>query len=196
VAITGNITGNLSGSVGSVTGLTASNLDATISSRLASASYTAPDNTSITAIKAKTDNLPASPAAVGSAMTLTVAYDAAKTAAQAGDAMTLTLAYDAAKTAASQTSVDAIKASTDNLPSDPADESLIIAATDAIMARLGAPSGASVSADIGAVKSDTAAVKTKTDSLTFTVAGQVDANIQYVNDTQVNGDGSGTPWGP
>ena len=32
-------------------------------------------------IKAKTDNLPASPAAVGSAMTLTSAYDAAKTAA-------------------------------------------------------------------------------------------------------------------
>jgi hypothetical protein len=106
VAITGNITGNLSGSVGSVTGLTASNLDATISSRLASASYTAPDNTSITAIKAKTDNLPASPAATGDAMTLTVAYDAAKTAAQAGDAMTLTSAYDTAKTAASQTSVD------------------------------------------------------------------------------------------
>lgn len=33
------------------------------------------------AIKAKTDNLPASPAAVGSAMTLTSAYDAAKSAA-------------------------------------------------------------------------------------------------------------------
>lgn len=37
---------------------------------LLAASYTAPDNASITAIKAKTDNLPASPAAVGSAMTL------------------------------------------------------------------------------------------------------------------------------
>jgi hypothetical protein len=43
----------------------------------------------VLAVKAKTDNLPASPAAVGSAMTLTSAYDAAKTAAQAGDAMTL-----------------------------------------------------------------------------------------------------------
>lgn len=39
-------------------------LDVAISSRLAAAGYTAPDNTSITAIKAKTDNLPASPAAV------------------------------------------------------------------------------------------------------------------------------------
>lgn len=40
------------------------NLDSTISSRLSSAGYTAPDNASIVAIKAKTDNLPASPAAV------------------------------------------------------------------------------------------------------------------------------------
>ena len=38
-------------------------------------------DTEVAAIKAKTDNLPASPAAVGSAMTLTAAYDAAKTAA-------------------------------------------------------------------------------------------------------------------
>jgi hypothetical protein len=36
----------------------------------------------------------------GDAMTLTAAYDAAKTAAQAGDAMTLTADYDDAKTAA------------------------------------------------------------------------------------------------
>lgn len=57
-------------------------------------------DTEVAAIKAKTDNLPASPAAVGSAMTLTAAYDTAKTAAQAGDAMTLTGAYNAAKTAA------------------------------------------------------------------------------------------------
>ena len=40
------------------------------------------------------------------------------------------------------------------------------------------------------------AIKAKTDSLTFTVAGNVDANIQRINDVTVNGDGSGTPWGP
>ena len=57
-------------------------------------------DTVVDGIAAKTVNLPASPAAVGSAMTLTSAYDAAKTAAQAGNAMTLTSAYDAAKTAA------------------------------------------------------------------------------------------------
>lgn len=38
--------------------------------RLATTGYTAPDNASIASIKAKTDNLPASPAAIGSAMTL------------------------------------------------------------------------------------------------------------------------------
>lgn len=42
-----------------------------------------------------------------------------------------------------------------------------------------------------------AAVKTKTDSLTFTVAGSVDANVQHVNDIQVIGTGqSGSEWGP
>ncbi len=48
---------------------------------LLAANYVAPDNADIAAIKAKTDNLPASPAAVGSAMTLTSGYDAAKSAA-------------------------------------------------------------------------------------------------------------------
>jgi predicted Fe-Mo cluster-binding NifX family protein len=55
--IVGNITGNISGSVGSVVGLNVSNLDATVSSRLASSSYTAPDNSGVAAIKAKTDSL-------------------------------------------------------------------------------------------------------------------------------------------
>ena len=43
----------------------------------------------IAAIKAKTDNLPASPAAVGSAMTLTSAYDAAKSAASQASVTTI-----------------------------------------------------------------------------------------------------------
>lgn len=57
----------------------------------------------------------------------------------------------AAILAAVDTEIAAIKAKTDNLPTDPADESLIVAATDAIMARLGAPAGASMSADIADV---------------------------------------------
>jgi hypothetical protein len=102
-SVTGAV-GSVTGAVGSVTaGVTLAN-DAITAAKIAtdaiteiqsglaidstvmkSASYTAPDNASITAIKAKTDNLPASPAAVGSEMTLISAYDAAKTAAQASD---------------------------------------------------------------------------------------------------------------
>jgi hypothetical protein len=58
-------------------------------------------------------------------------------------------------TAPANSDITAIKVKTDNLPSDPADQSLIVAATDAVMGRLGAPAGASMSADIAAVKTDT-----------------------------------------
>lgn len=60
-------------------------------------------------------------------------------------------------------------------------------------------------ADIAAILTDTGttldtnitAIKAKTDSLAFTVAGQVDSNVQYVNDIEVTGDGqTGTEWGP
>ena len=57
----------------------------------------------LAAVKAKTDNLPASPAAVGSAMVLTSAYDAAKNAAPESGG-----------------NVADIKAKTDNLPAAPA----------------------------------------------------------------------------
>lgn len=50
-----------------------------------------------------------------------------------------------------------------------------IAAVKADTAKLGTPAGASVSADIAAVKTDTAGVKTKTDQFVFTVANRVDA---------------------
>ena len=42
-----------------------------------------------------------------------------------------------------------------------------------------------------------AAIKTKTDELTFTESGNVDANVQYVNDVEVDGTGAtGDEWGP
>lgn len=40
------------------------------------------------------------------------------------------------------------------------------------------------------------AIKVQTDKLTFTVANQVDANVQSINDTALTGDGGATPWGP
>ncbi len=58
-----------------------------------------------------------------------------------------------------------------------ADWTLGTAQTGDSFARLGAPAGASVSADVAAVKVDTAAVKLQTDKLAFTVTNQVDANV-------------------
>lgn len=71
-----------------------------------------------------------------------------------------------------------INAKTTNLPSDPADESLIIAATDAIMARVGAPVGASISADIAAVQSDADNIQTRIP--TALVGGRIDASVGAV----------------
>ncbi len=72
----------------------------------------------------------------------------------------------------------ATQASVDDLPTNAELATALAAADDAVLAQV-------------------ALVKAKTDSLTFTVAGQVDSNIQSVNDTTVNGNGqTGTEWGP
>lgn len=136
-------------------------------------------DTEVAAIKAKTDNLPASPAAVGSAMTLTSAYDAAKTAAQAGNPMTLTSAYDPAKTAAQAGDAMALTpgerttlasvvwaALTSGLSTvGSIGKRIVDYLTGDVFARLGAPAGASIAADVAAVKSVDDAIKAKTDNL-------------------------------
>jgi hypothetical protein len=135
--------------------------------------------TDTAAVKAKTDNLPASPAAVGSAMTLTGVYDAAKTAASqtsvddlptnAELATALAGADDAtlAAIAALPTAVtvSAIKAKTDNLPSDPADASDIASAFGTVATAFAAlPTAATVNA-----------IKAKTDNLPASPAAAGDA---------------------
>jgi hypothetical protein len=79
-----------------------------------------------------------------------IATDAIGSAEVAASAVTKIQAGLATATALSdvETTVAAISAKTTNLPSDPADQSLIIAATNAIIAVLGTPAGASLAADI------------------------------------------------
>lgn len=57
-------------------------IDSTQAETLATASALSTVSDNVSAVKAKTDKLPNEPAAVGSAMTLTQEYDAAKTASQ------------------------------------------------------------------------------------------------------------------
>ena len=47
-----------------------------------------------------------------------------------------------------------------------------------------------VKSDLVISNSDTTAIQTKTDSLTFSQAGHVDANVQRINDVAITGDGS------
>jgi hypothetical protein len=58
-------------------------------------------------------------------------------------------------------------------------------------------SGLATAAALTTVDTVVDAIQAKTDSLTFTVAGKVDANVTHVNETEVTGDGgTGTEWGP
>lgn len=72
----------------------------------------------------------------------------------------------------------------------------LVATTTANTDMRGTDSAATASA-LATVDANVDAVKLQTDKLTFTVANQLDANIQYVNDVAVTGDGtSGSEWGP
>ncbi|MER9937418.1 hypothetical protein [Mesorhizobium sp. M0088] len=110
--------------------------------------------------------------------------------------------------------VVAIDDKTTNLPSDPADQSLIIAATNAIQSSIGglndlsaadvsaqvdialADAALATAADLAATDGKVDAVQAKTDGLTFSGAA-VDANIAKVNGVTVEGGGTtGNEWGP
>ena len=82
------------------------NLNATISSRLATSGYTAPDNSSITAIKTKTDNLPSDPAS--------------NTQVNTRLASASYTAPDNATISTINTNVSAVKTATDRIPTNPA----------------------------------------------------------------------------
>ncbi len=54
--------------------------------------------------------------------------------------------------------------------------------------------GTNIAADVITVDTVVDAIKVQTDKLTFTVANQVDSNIQSINDVTITGDGSATPF--
>ena len=87
-------------------------IDSTQAATLATAAALTTVGDNVAAVKAKTDNLPAAPAATGDAMTLTSAYDAAKTASQFNAAQD-TVTIDSASVAAVQSGLSTFNPSTD-----------------------------------------------------------------------------------
>jgi hypothetical protein len=72
----------------------------------------------------------------------------------------------------------------------------VTGAVGSVTGAVGSVTGA-VGSVTGLTASDVGAIKTQTDKFVFTVANQVDANIQYVNDVAVTGTGAaGNEWGP
>jgi hypothetical protein len=129
-------------------------LDVSIGSRLASASYTAPANADIAAIKAKTDNLPVSPAATGDIPSAATNAAAVRTnlTTELGriDANVSSRLATSGYTSPANADITAIKAKTDNLPSDPADQSAVEAAIAAI------PAAPTAAANAAAVRTNLA----------------------------------------
>ena len=120
----------------------------------------------VDAIKLKTDNLPASPAATGAAMTLTAAYDKAK-----DDVLTPLGVVDGI--------VDSIKLKTDNIPASPAPANEYDARMTAIQADLDNPN--QYKADVSGL-----ALEATSQSILEDTGTTIPATIAGLNDIAVS----------
>ena len=69
----------------------------------------------------------------------------------------------------------------------------VTGAVGSVTGAVGSVTGA-VGSVTGLTAADVGSIKTQTDKFVFTVANQVDANVQYINDVAITGDGSATPF--
>lgn len=138
-------------------------------------------DTEIAAIKAKTDNLPSDPAD---------ASDIAASFSSIASTLTTIAGYIDTEVASILTAVDtevaAIKAKTDNLPSDPADQSAVEAAITAAQSAL----TTLIDAVDNFVDTEVAAIKTVTDKLN-TMLQTSGLNYQFTTDALENAPAGG-----
>lgn len=153
-------------------------LDTTVSSRLATSGYTAPDNADILLIKAKTDNLPASPAdeslVIAATNAIKTELDLVKAKTDNVDVVVSTRMAASSYTAPDNTDIALIKAKTDNIPASPAAVSDIPSADDIATDVVGALASADATVDaiaqgvteyMDANSTQLTGIKTKTDAL-------------------------------
>jgi hypothetical protein len=156
------------------------NMDAAVSSRLATAGYTAPDNAGITTL---TSRLTAGRATALDNLDAAISSRLASAGYTAPDNTGITTLL---------TRLSALRAAAlDNIDTTVSSRLASAAYTTPDNANIATAAAAAAAAAV-----DAAAIRLKTDSLAFTVPGKVDSNLLYVNGTQVSGDGAGTPWGP
>jgi len=162
-------------------------------------------------VKNDIDAILADTAVLGSPAGADIAADIAAIKAETASILTDTAEIGSAGAGltalASQSSVNTIDSNVD---------AILVDTGTTLPAQIGTPVGADISADIAAVKAETAniltdtgttlpatlttidsvvdAIKVQTDKFVFTVANQVDANIQSINDVTITGDGGGTPF--
>ena len=110
-------------------------IDSTQAATLATAAALTTVGDNVAAVKAKTDNLPANPAATGDAMTLTSAYDAAKTASQF-DPETTTVTIDNQSVQAVQSGLSTFNPSTTAVTMD-SEQLATLATAQALAAQSG-----------------------------------------------------------
>lgn len=216
----------------SAVGLASANLDtqiATLATAANLATVAGYIDTEVAAIKAKTDNLPASPAATGDIVSAAAIADAVwdevlsghltsgttgnalNAAGAAGDPWSTALPGAYGSGTAGKIVGDNLNATVSSrlatasytAPLDAAGtRSAVGLASANLDTQLDAlPTNAELATALAAaddaVLAQVALVKAKTDSLNFTTSGQVDANVQYVNDVAVTGNGQvGNEWGP
>jgi hypothetical protein len=182
------------------------NLDAAVTTRLASASYTAPDNATISAIAGYVDTEIASIKGVIDKLDTAMELDGAvyrftTNALEQSPAGGGGGGLDAAGVRAAiglaapnlDTQLSDISTKTANLPSDPADASDIATAFGTVNTTLGTLATA---ANLATVDTVVDAIQAKTDQLAFT-GGNVAANVKAVNSLAVSGAGTeADPWGP
>lgn len=163
-------------------------IDVAISTRLAGASYTAPDNASIAAILADTNELQTNQ---GNWLTAT----GFSTFDPATDTVAHVTLVDTVTTNTDMRGTDnALLAASYTAPDNASIAAILVDTAEIGAAGAGLTALASASA-LTTVDAVVDAIKAKTDQLTFTVAGQVDANAESMNGSEILGNGSsGNLW--
>lgn len=195
-SVTGNVGGNVTGSVGSLAAQAKLDVNAEADTAIADAALATASNlatvaayvdTEVGAIKAVTDKVDTALESDAGVYRFTANALEQSPAGGGGSGPTAVEIADEVetRTIAAVTLVNGLAANTVTASA---------LASDAVSE---IQTGLATAASLSTLDGKADAIKAKTDSLTFSTAGQVDANVQYVNDVAVTGNGQpGTEWGP